>query len=190
MGSNGFVFKENGFVLISGCGLLVLSCAWSGPSSASRVTNDFRGIRGREPQGVAMHVVFIEPRFPGNQREFVRAADLNPKLVDALKGHDFIFISASNKTNISELKEKILAAFQVKTVKSGDVVVTNLRHYQHLLLTHEALDRVLHGMANQVTGDFLAMDIRQSLHYLGEITGTITTDDLLANIFSKFCIGK
>jgi tRNA modification GTPase len=114
----------------------------------------------------------------------------DPELVDVLKGHDFIFISASQKTNISELKDKILATFQVKTVKSGDVVVTNLRHYQQLLLTHEALDRVLHGMANQVTGDFLAMDIRQALHYLGEITGTITTDDLLANIFSKFCIGK
>jgi tRNA modification GTPase len=75
-------------------------------------------------------------------------------------------------------------------VKSGDVVVTNLRHYQQLLLTHEALNRVLNGMADQVTGDFLAMDIRQALHYLGEITGTITSEDLLANIFSKFCIGK
>jgi tRNA modification GTPase len=114
----------------------------------------------------------------------------DPKLVDVLKGHDFIFISASNKTNISELKEKILSTFQVKTVKSGDVIVTNLRHYQHLLQTHEALDRVLNGMANQITGDFLAMDIRQALHYLGEITGTITSDDLLANIFSKFCIGS
>ena len=114
----------------------------------------------------------------------------DPKLIDVLKGHDFIFISASNKTNIGELKDKILSSFQVKTVKTGDVVVTNLRHYQHLLQTHEALDRVLSGMANHVTGDFLAMDIRQSLHYLGEITGTITTEDLLANIFSKFCIGK
>jgi tRNA modification GTPase len=114
----------------------------------------------------------------------------DPKLVEVLKGHDFIFISASNKTNISELKDKILSTFQVKTVKSGDVVVTNLRHYQQLLLTHEALNRVLNGMADQVTGDFLAMDIRQALHYLGEITGTITSEDLLANIFSKFCIGK
>jgi tRNA modification GTPase len=114
----------------------------------------------------------------------------DPKLVDVLKGHDFIFISASNKTNISELKEKILSTFQVKTVKSGDVIVTNLRHYQHLLQTHESLDRVLNGMANHITGDFLAMDIRQALHYLGEITGTITSEDLLANIFSKFCIGK
>jgi len=114
----------------------------------------------------------------------------DPKLIEVLKGHDFIFISASNKTNINELKEKILSAFQVKSVKSGDVVVTNLRHYQHLMQTHEALDRVLNGMENHITGDFLAMDIRQALHYLGEITGTITSEDLLANIFSKFCIGK
>ena len=69
-------------------------------------------------------------------------------------------------------------------------MVTNLRHYQNLMETNHALERVLGGMSNGVTGDFLAMDIRQSLHYLGEITGTITTDDLLDNIFSKFCIGK
>ena len=72
----------------------------------------------------------------------------------------------------------------------GDVLVTNLRHHQNLLQTNEALDRVIQGMDTGVTGDFLAMDIRQALHYLGEITGEITTDDLLANIFSKFCIGK
>lgn len=111
-------------------------------------------------------------------------------LVDELQKHDFIFISASHKTNIASLKDKILASFQVKTVKAGDVLVTNLRHYQNLLQTNEALDRVVESMYNGVTGDFLAMDIRQSLHYLGEITGTITTDDLLDNIFSKFCIGK
>ena len=114
----------------------------------------------------------------------------DPALVEELKKHDFIFISASHKTNIAALKDKILASFQVKTVKAGDVLVTNLRHYQNLLQTNEALDRVLESMYNGVTGDFLAMDIRQSLHYLGEITGTITTDDLLDNIFSKFCIGK
>jgi len=114
----------------------------------------------------------------------------NPKLLEALKSHDFIFISASHKTNITALREELLATFQVKTVKSGDVLVTNLRHYQNLMQTSAALDRVLGGMENGVTGDFLAMDIRQSLHYLGEITGAITSDDLLKNIFSKFCIGK
>ena len=111
-------------------------------------------------------------------------------LVEKLKAKSFIFISASNHTNIDALKESILEHFHVKQVKQGDVMVTNLRHFQNLTQTNQALDRVLEGMSNGVTGDFLAMDIRQSLHYLGEITGTITTDDLLDNIFSKFCIGK
>jgi tRNA modification GTPase len=114
----------------------------------------------------------------------------DPVLLKKLGREGFIFISASQLTNIDQLKEKLLSFFHVNTVKTGDVLVTNLRHYQNLLQTHESLDRVLEGMGTGVTGDFLAMDIRQSLHYLGEITGAITTDDLLANIFSKFCIGK
>ena len=103
---------------------------------------------------------------------------------------EFILISASAKTNIAILKEKIVARFQVKEIKQGDIVVTNLRHYQNLMQTNNSLNHVLRGMNEGTTGDLLAMDIRQALHYLGEITGTISSDDLLANIFSKFCIGK
>jgi tRNA modification GTPase len=114
----------------------------------------------------------------------------NAELTRELEKRDFIFISASNKTNITKLKDKILSHFHVQTVKTGDVLVTNLRHYQNLLQTNESLQRVLDSLDQDITGDFLAMDIRQSLHYLGEITGTITTEDLLDNIFSKFCIGK
>ena len=113
-----------------------------------------------------------------------------PSLLKEVGREGFIFISASQHINIDQLKEKLLSFFTVQTVKTGDVLVTNLRHYQNLVQTNEALEKVLEGMGNGVTGDFLAMDIRQSLHYLGEITGTITTDDLLDNIFSKFCIGK
>ena len=114
----------------------------------------------------------------------------DPALLKKLGREGMVFISASNKTNIDQLKEKLLSYFHVNTVKSGDVLVTNLRHYQNLVQTNESLERVLKGMNEGITGDFLAMDIRQSLHYLGEITGAITTDDLLENIFSKFCIGK
>jgi tRNA modification GTPase len=111
---------------------------------------------------------------------------------DMLKnlGDDFVLIAAASKTNLEKLKDRIISLFQVNEVKQGDVVVTNLRHYQNLLQTNHSLARVLEGMDGHVTGDFLAMDIRQSLHYLGEITGQITSGDLLANIFSKFCIGK
>ncbi|MFM8851040.1 MAG: tRNA uridine-5-carboxymethylaminomethyl(34) synthesis GTPase MnmE [Cytophagales bacterium] len=111
---------------------------------------------------------------------------------DVLKnlGNDFVLIAAAAKTNLEKLKHRIISLFQVNDVKQGDVVVTNLRHYQNLLQTNQSLTHVLEGMDGHVTGDFLAMDIRQSLHYLGEITGEITSDDLLVNIFSKFCIGK
>jgi len=112
------------------------------------------------------------------------------RLVEELKHRNFVFISASEKTNIQELKERILSNFHVRSVKTGDVMVTNMRHYRNLLQTYDALQRVLEGMSQEITGDFLAMDIRQSLHFLGEITGQITTEDLLDNIFSKFCIGK
>ena len=113
----------------------------------------------------------------------------SPALLKKLDA-EFILISASAKTNIAILKEKIVARFQVKEIKQGDIVVTNLRHYQNLVQTNNSLNHVLRGMNEGTTGDLLAMDIRQALHYLGEITGTISSDDLLANIFSKFCIGK
>jgi tRNA modification GTPase len=121
----------------------------------------------------------------GNKKDLA-----DPALLEVLKSHDFLFISASLKDNLNELRERILSSFHVKAVKAGDVVVTNIRHFQNLSRTNDALDRVLLGMDMEQTGDLLAMDIRQALFYLGEITGVITTDDLLDNIFSKFCIGK
>jgi tRNA modification GTPase len=92
--------------------------------------------------------------------------------------------------NISQLKNILVQKVKTKEIKSGDTVVTNLRHYQHLTQTNEALGNVLEGLSQSITGDFLAQDIRFALHHLGEITGQITTDDLLKNIFGKFCIGK
>ena len=101
-----------------------------------------------------------------------------------------IWISASQNLNIDTLKDILVKKVKTKEIKSGDTVVTNLRHFQHLSQTNEALNSVLEGLRQSITGDFLAQDIRFALHHLGEITGQITTDDLLANIFSKFCIGK
>jgi tRNA modification GTPase len=103
---------------------------------------------------------------------------------------EIIWISASEDKNIETLKNILVKKVKTKEIKSGDTVVTNLRHYQHLSQTNEALENVLEGLSKNITGDFLAQDIRFALHHLGEITGQITTDDLLANIFSKFCIGK
>lgn len=109
----------------------------------------------------------------------------------ALKGNEhYVSISAKSKSGVDQLKELIWTKSQMDNFQPGNVVVTNARHYQSLVNTQNSLHDVLRGIDNQITNDFLAQDIRHALHFLGEITGEITTDDLLANIFSKFCIGK
>ena len=102
----------------------------------------------------------------------------------------FLAVSAKEKQHIDALKQKIFDATVKYQLTGDETLVTNIRHLEALQKTGAALARVLTGIDNQVTSDFLAMDIKQALHYLGEITGAVTTDDLLDNIFSKFCIGK
>lgn len=114
-----------------------------------------------------------------------------PELLAALQQiPNMLFISAGKKENLEALKDKLLEMIEADTFKNTNTIVTNVRHYDSLLQTRNALQEVLSGIDNGVTNDFLALDIRNSLYHLGEITGEITTDDLLANIFSKFCIGK
>lgn len=102
----------------------------------------------------------------------------------------YVSIAAKSKKGIDQLESLIWSKSQMDDFQPGNVVVTNARHYQSLVNTQNSLHDVLRGIDNQITNDFLAQDIRHALHFLGEITGEITTDDLLANIFSKFCIGK
>ncbi len=97
-------------------------------------------------------------------------------------------ISAKTQSGLDDLKSLLIQ--HIRTNSAQDTIVTNQRHYEHLLKTSQALDEVLLGLDTGITGDFLAQDIRLALYHLGEITGTIVSDDLLANIFSKFCIGK
>ncbi|MFD2035995.1 tRNA uridine-5-carboxymethylaminomethyl(34) synthesis GTPase MnmE [Belliella marina] len=116
----------------------------------------------------------------------------NTQFINELKGKfpDTIFISAGQKENLEALKNRVLELVNLDKFRTGNTIVTNIRHYDSLVKTRQSLLDVLEGLDNEITNDFLAMDIRRSLHYLGEITGEITTDDLLDNIFSKFCIGK
>lgn len=127
---------------------------------------------------------------------FVKVANkidkADPGFVAALKTkhRDTIFISAGQKENLEVLKSRVLELVNLDKFRTGNTIVTNIRHYDSLVKTRQSLLDILEGLDREITNDFLAMDIRRSLHYLGEITGEITTDDLLANIFSKFCIGK
>lgn len=115
---------------------------------------------------------------------------LSPQQQQELAHLNPSFVSAKNKEGIDELKNEILRKVNLHNISTDEVLVTNIRHVEALQQTEQSLNRVLAGIDNPVTSDFLAMDIKQALHYLGEITGTVTTDDLLDNIFSKFCIGK
>ena len=102
----------------------------------------------------------------------------------------WIPVSAINEMNIPYLKEKLHQAVVSDQVNSGDTIVSNIRHYEALRKSRESLDDVLQGLDSGISSDFIAMDIRRALAYLGEITGEISTEDLLGNIFGKFCIGK
>jgi tRNA modification GTPase len=107
-------------------------------------------------------------------------------------GHQagILFISAKTALHLNVLKERLVDMIFQQEVSSESVIITNARHYHALSQVHTALQEVLSGLQQKVTGDLLSLDIRRSLQYLGEITGEITNEDRLDYIFSKFCIGK
>lgn len=101
-----------------------------------------------------------------------------------------LFISAKKQQNTDILQQLLLKAAAVPQIGEHDVIVTNLRHYEALVKALEAVRRVKEGLEIGISGDFISQDIRECMFYLGEITGQISTDEILGNIFSKFCIGK
>ena len=109
---------------------------------------------------------------------------------NTLSAENLITCSAKNKMNIPYLKEKLYEMVVSSEITLDNPIISNARHYDALKKTLESLNAVLTGLSSEVSNDMVALDIRQALYYLGEITGEVTTDDLLGNIFSKFCIGK
>lgn len=99
-------------------------------------------------------------------------------------------ISAKKNINFDRLQQLLVDAANFPEIGEHDVIVTNLRHYEALKNAQTAIHRVIDGLNLGITGDFLSQDIRECMFYLGEITGQITTDEILGSIFSKFCIGK
>jgi len=103
---------------------------------------------------------------------------------------DVLFISAKQNSNIGALKKALLQVAVAGDINTEATVVTNARHYEALQKLSLSLQEVEQGLHDNITSDLIALDIRQCLHYLGEITGEITNEDQLDFIFSKFCIGK
>jgi tRNA modification GTPase len=101
-----------------------------------------------------------------------------------------IFISAKNKTGIDELKNQLLAFVNTGALRNNETIVTNTRHYDSLLKALEEIQKVQFGLQANIPSDLMAIDIKQALYHFGEITGEVTNDELLGNIFANFCIGK
>lgn len=101
-----------------------------------------------------------------------------------------IFISAKNRKGIDDLKNQLLSFVNTGALRNNETIVTNTRHYDSLLKALEEIQKVKFGLQTNLPSDLMAIDIRQALYYFGEITGEVTNDELLGNIFANFCIGK
>jgi len=123
----------------------------------------------------------------GNKIDSKNSSELTTEFSDF---KDILFISAKTHFQISELKQKLLGLYDATSVTATDTIVTNARHANSLKNVNAALNKVLEGLNLNIVTDILALDIRYALEEIGLITGEVTTDDLLTNIFSKFCIGK
>jgi tRNA modification GTPase len=101
-----------------------------------------------------------------------------------------IEISAKNNIGIDELKNQLLSFVNTGALRNNETIVTNTRHYDSLLKALEEIQKVKFGLQSNLSSDLMAIDIKQALYYFGEITGEVTNDELLGNIFANFCIGK
>ena len=112
-------------------------------------------------------------------------AALMPEYTTTLLG-----ISARDHQNLDLLTKELTAYANTLVVGNNAAIVTNLRHYEALKEALQAIEKVKEGLALNLSGDLLAIDLREALYHLGSITGTVTNDEVLGHIFSKFCIGK
>jgi len=117
---------------------------------------------------------------------------MTTELVESIQSEisNALLISAKNKLGIDELKNQLLSFVNTGALRNNETIVTNTRHYDSLLKALEEIQKVRFGLDNNISSDFMAIDIRQALFHFGEITGQVSNDELLGNIFANFCIGK
>ncbi len=103
---------------------------------------------------------------------------------------NLILISAKQKVGIEELKGQLLGLVNTGALRNNETIITNTRHYDSLIKALEEIQKVQYSLDTNIPADLMAIDIRQALFFFGEITGQVTNDELLGNIFANFCIGK
>lgn len=152
--------------------------------------NDFQTIRDRidkirERIG-EQHLIIAANKVDQGQSDTISALKKMPLQAN----EKLVFIAAKQKINLDELITEMQHSVALESVTEDAVIVTNVRHFEALTRAHDSIKRVQAGMETHISGDFLAQDIRECLYFLGEITGEISTDEILGHIFKNFCIGK
>ena len=122
-------------------------------------------------------------------RNKIDIKNTNQKLITELEKFELIEISANNSESVSLLKKRLVNEINILNPYT-DTVISNSRHYEALMKALKAIEEVNIGLKSDISGDLLSIDIRKSIEHLAEITGEITNDDVLGNIFANFCIGK
>ncbi len=122
----------------------------------------------------------------GNKSDLVR----EEKVLEKFASFDIQFISAKELLHIDLLKNRLVKKVIHGNINTENTIITNARHYEALQQVYISLTDIKKGLDNKITGDLLALDIRRCLHYISEITGDISNENVLDYIFSKFCIGK
>ncbi|MFT6417356.1 MAG: tRNA modification GTPase [Dokdonia sp.] len=150
--------------------------------------------RGGELSQILLEIEKIRSRFPQKQLLVIanKVDRLSKEQVSNLKSQvsNLFLLSAKTGEGVENLKTTLLDFVNTGALRNNDTIVTNSRHYDSLLKALEEIIKVQEGIDSNLTSDLMAIDIRQALYYFGEITGEITNDDLLGNIFANFCIGK
>jgi len=127
---------------------------------------------------------------PENVLVVLNKIDIQKPELTKTNSQSVLFISAQNGDGINDLRNKLSSLVQLGNLKATDIVVSNSRHFNALNASLTSVMNVQEGLTNELSGDLMAIDLREAIHHLGEITGSVTTDDLLGSIFSNFCIGK
>jgi tRNA modification GTPase len=153
------------------------------------------------PESINKRVYFLREMTKGSDKKLIiliNKIDLSPEdhqielagKIELEDSDSLLFISAKEKTGLENLRARLSEIVMKERLSSDDVIITNIRHYEALKNVSESIGRVISGLEDQIPEDLIAIDIRQAIHYLGEITGEITSDEILGNIFRNFCIGK
>ena len=155
-----------------------------------------RSCRAIENASIILHIASaekptFEPIATSNTQHYIRVINKIDRVTSsATLDSTALHISAKNNLGIEELRRAIRNTTDTSQLSSGSIVVSNMRHYSALKSASEALSDARRGMHSNIPSDLLSEDIRRIIHHLGEITGEITSTDILQTIFSQFCIGK